>query len=956
MIFISYRVDDSKEVVEHLDTRLAAEFGRAAVFRDKKRLAGGDQWPDVLEQQAKSCRVMLVVIGAKWQTAAYTDDARLGQLRLHDTADWVRKEITLALDHGATVIPVLLNGQKTPNRTWLDGCDLGRLAQCQGVKLRTDEYDADFATLVETVRTHLPTPPAPPPPAPSPPPPPRVWKTEVQYALQPAPHFAGRVELLKELSTWAVAPNDPVRVRALVAAGGTGKTAVAERVLTKLPDENPFGVFVWSFYENPQTEAFLRAACEYFLGEAPKDTGGLLEHLQRGLRAADLPHLLILDGLELVQATGTTGRPRGELEDPLMKRFLRWLAAGRGTRAKALITSRFSLPDLADWGESGFRPRDLEDLDPPAARSVFRRRGVRATDAELDTLTAKVHGHALTVDVLGLYLVRFADGDPRNAEAFDLTAFGTHQKAERLSKVLTSYSAKLPNEERDLLARLSLFPRGVTGEWLTVVIAEGGQTAGALAGCSPLQLMNTLEGLLEIGLVFASDTRDGRTFSAHPFLRDFFRGLLGATRPEDVHEAVRRHLVSGLGERPSGKASSPTDLDRYERLIEVTRLAGDLPAAVALYRDALGGYSHLSWVLGENSRGHRILSGFVNPHAADSPFDWVGEQARMVANECALYGRNLGMLNQAREAQLAALRAAEAKADRSAVIRMEQDLTGLELAEGRYPAAERLAQRCLTEADQSRRSGHARIIRGLLGSACGMLGRVREAREHFAANGVARLDNYFGFRHWVWLAELRRMSEPHPVLLSQVVSARQTCAERQFHALVPYFDIQISRGWIDEGDIRRAREALNTARQAATSAGVVDVALRCYHLAAEIARHEEDYTLGEAEALDGIQLADSCGFGRWSLDIRTELAQIHLAANEPAKAIEPAEWVLKRSLEVDCQYAWGVADSLHLLGVAYSRLGEKEMAREHLLRAVEKRRPLEHPGLSESAAELARLG
>jgi hypothetical protein len=31
-----------------------------------------------------------------------------------------------------------------------------------------------------------------------------------------------------------------------------------------------------------------------------------------------------------------------------------------------------------------------------------------------------------------------------------------------------------------------------------------------------------------------------------------------------------------------------------------------------------------------------------------------------------------------------------------------------------------------------------------------------------------------------------------------------------------------------------------------------------------------DFTLAEAEALDGIQLADSCGFGLWSLDTRTD--------------------------------------------------------------------------------------
>ena len=70
---------------------------------------------------------MLVVIGPKWQTASYTDDDHAGMLRLHDPEDGVRKEITLALDHGRTVIPVLLNGQKLPSRAWLVKCGLDRL-------------------------------------------------------------------------------------------------------------------------------------------------------------------------------------------------------------------------------------------------------------------------------------------------------------------------------------------------------------------------------------------------------------------------------------------------------------------------------------------------------------------------------------------------------------------------------------------------------------------------------------------------------------------------------------------------------------------------------------------------------------------------------------------------------------------------------------------------------------
>ena len=434
---------------------------------------------------------------------------------------------------------------------------------------------------------------------------------------------AGRIA--GEPPKWAKRVRTSDRVVALVAAGGTGKTALAERVLASLPKRLKAGLFVWSFNENPQTEAFLKAACEYFLDEAPPEPGGQLVRLQRGLQADGLPHLLILDGLELVQATGTSGRLRGELEDPLMRRLLQWLcwfAARPGTRAKALITSRFPLTDLINWTNNGFRSHELEDLDPAAARFVLRKRGVTGDDMTLDALAESVHRHALTIDVLGLYLRRFGNGDPKKAPSFDGKVLMTGQKGEKkgedLKNVLASYAAKLPNDERDLLTRLSLFPRGVTVEYLGFVVGASKEIAGALAGCDKPHLKVMLEGLRELGLVFHSDSSDERrTYSAHPFLRDFFRSLLGTTKPEQIYEAVRRNLALGLEERPSNKPTDPKDLDRYERLIEVTRLAGQTTAAYELYWEAVGGLRHLGWRIGDYERARRIAVSFSPTGSVD---------------------------------------------------------------------------------------------------------------------------------------------------------------------------------------------------------------------------------------------------------------------------------------------------------------------------------------------------
>src|SRR4029078_13030967 len=63
------------------------------------------------------------------------------------------------------------------------------------------------------------------------PPAPKQGEIRIVHALQPAPHFHGRAALVKELTAWVADLASPDRVWSLVAAGGTGKTAVAERVV-----------------------------------------------------------------------------------------------------------------------------------------------------------------------------------------------------------------------------------------------------------------------------------------------------------------------------------------------------------------------------------------------------------------------------------------------------------------------------------------------------------------------------------------------------------------------------------------------------------------------------------------------------------------------------------------------------------------------------------------------------
>ena len=59
----------------------------------------------------------------------------------------------------------------------------------------------------------------------------RVWTPLFCHALQPAQHFRGRAAKLQELKDWVQSPVTPDRVLSVVAAGGTGKTALVNKAL-----------------------------------------------------------------------------------------------------------------------------------------------------------------------------------------------------------------------------------------------------------------------------------------------------------------------------------------------------------------------------------------------------------------------------------------------------------------------------------------------------------------------------------------------------------------------------------------------------------------------------------------------------------------------------------------------------------------------------------------------------
>jgi hypothetical protein len=168
------------------------------------------------------------------------------------------------------------------------------------------------------------------------------WMVHHAHSLPRARHFVGRGDVVRSLHAWRKATASE-GVLAIVALGGAGKTSVLARFVDEL-EAGPAdaGVFVWSFYEDRRVESFFAEALAYFSGKAEGTGQGERFDLLRAALRAGPAHLLVLDGLEVLQGTGAPGTTYGRIEDPTLRRMLSGVARGLG-RARCLIASRFDL-------------------------------------------------------------------------------------------------------------------------------------------------------------------------------------------------------------------------------------------------------------------------------------------------------------------------------------------------------------------------------------------------------------------------------------------------------------------------------------------------------------------------------------------------------------------------------------------------------------------------------------
>ncbi|MBL8873637.1 MAG: TIR domain-containing protein [Planctomycetaceae bacterium] len=757
-------------------------------------------------------------------------------------------------------------------------------------------------------------------------------------------------------------------VLALVGMGGAGKTAIVERFLRVLPGglpadpvvpkdsslPKPRGVFVFSFYDAPNPEAFFEALQMWLDDSAEVEKVLSLQQLLFKLQRAS--GLLVLDGLEKVQEDGVRGI-LGRLASQNLREFLDRVAAGYLPDLSVLVTSRFPLADLRDAQPQFFRLLSIDEIELAAGICLLRARGVRGTEPQLVHIVNACGRHALTVDFTGGYIAEFGGGDPATPVDFEMDSAGLRQQLDdepdearrhvlkqghRFARLAERYrDAMLGNtsEGKDgdaaalaLLERICLFRLGVAAETLSDIFTgkQAVKVSGpALASLSAQQLQKKLDWLVRMRIVDSQpEFRDVKTqisnsksqlrYSIHPAVRDGFLSGLGDAALRENHEAVRRGLEVSLGDSP-GLDMNPSDastLDLLEEIIHHTLNAKRTLYAWEIYKNRLGGCRNIIARLNDYSRAIRITKSVLNKAESD-PLPV--HETIVLLNDFAYSQLQIGCVSEARKILAVGFNLCQLRNDANLKTLGRNLATAHKLLGHLVPAIEtwrvlvshartpKLQLEAIAEIVEIGllRGCNNRTIREADMCNSDLPGFTEFVRDHLPVTIESPLISC-NQRQTVFREYIGAIEKDYPNGHYELASMLLKCAD---------CDVENAELESAEALMVRARNwaVAHDAKEVLCWAGLVQARIKL----AKLRRHstgENRENGGSPAALnisfasscsnalrDGLQIARDCGYSLYHIDLLLARARLHLLSGEPQAALDDLHTALDVGISADEQ-------------------------------------------------------
>jgi hypothetical protein len=143
-VFISYRREDTAPAAGRVYDRLCQVLSKPNVFFDVSTIAGGEIFDRKLMSEIELSDAVLVFIGKSWLAS------NAGHARLEQPGDYVRAEVSAALQRSVLVLPVLVDGARMPLPDQLPE-DIRAITSRNALPLRHESFDDDAENIVAAV-------------------------------------------------------------------------------------------------------------------------------------------------------------------------------------------------------------------------------------------------------------------------------------------------------------------------------------------------------------------------------------------------------------------------------------------------------------------------------------------------------------------------------------------------------------------------------------------------------------------------------------------------------------------------------------------------------------------------------------------------------------------------------------------------------------------------------------
>jgi len=565
-------------------------------------------------------------------------------------------------------------------------------------------------------------------------------------------HFLGRDDELTLLDgAWV---DDNTKVFSIVAWGGVGKSALVNEWLARMACDHWRGaerVFAWTFYSQgardtaASADQFIAKALEWFgdpdpTAGSPWDKGERLAKLVRRQRT-----LLLLDGLEPLQHPPHAAEP-GRITDPALATLVRELALENP--GLCVITTREPVADLAGTRRATTAQLDLAHLSCEAGVALLRELGVQGSDDELRQAVLDVRGHALTISLLGKYLVAAHGGDIRRRGEVRLHEADAEVQGSHAFKVMDAYEKWFLREGEKgrplvaILRLLGLFDRPADAGCLAALRQHPPipDLTEPLVDLTDAQWNLAVSRLASCGLVAAHSTslqtsnlELETSLDSHPLVREHFGEQLRREFPaawKEGHNQLYEHL----------KQAAPNLPDTLEEMMP-------LFAAVAhgcqagrhqdafddVYRPMIrrGNEQFQVYRLGAFGVNLSTVANFLE-RLWEQPVAKLREETKAwLLNEAGFSLRALGRLAEAVEPMRAGLDARIVEEDWENGAISGANLSELTLTLGAVAEAQRYARQSIDLADRSGGAFWRMANRTTLADALHQAGRLDEAEALF---------------------------------------------------------------------------------------------------------------------------------------------------------------------------------------------------------------------------------